>query len=89
MAINLPKDKHRAAIASIVRYFQEKRDETIGHIAASGLLRLFLEDIGSSIYNKAIADVQQRMQMHVSDLDIDFHETEFQYWPNSRSQDSE
>ncbi len=80
MAIELPKDKHREAIASIIRYFQEEREEAIGHIAASGLLRFFLEEVGPSIYNKAVADVQQRMQMHVSDLDIEFHEEEFQYW---------
>jgi uncharacterized protein (DUF2164 family) len=80
MSIELPKDKHREAIASIVRYFQEEREEDIGHIAATGLLRLFLEEVGPSIYNKAVSDVQQRMQQHVSDLDIEFHEEEFQYW---------
>ncbi|WP_008319540.1 DUF2164 domain-containing protein [Leptolyngbya sp. PCC 6406] len=83
MSIELPKDKHREAIASIVRYFQEQREEEIGNIAATGLLSFFLEEIGPSIYNKAVADIQQRMQMHVSDLDIEFHEEEFQHWPQS------
>jgi uncharacterized protein (DUF2164 family) len=81
MAIQLPKDQHREALASIVRYFREHREEEIGHIAASGLLGFFLEEIGPSIYNKAVADVQARMQMHVSDLDLEFHEEEFQHWP--------
>jgi uncharacterized protein (DUF2164 family) len=85
MSIELPNDQHREALASIVRYFQEEREEEIGHIAASGLLRFFLEEIGPSIYNKAVADIQQRMQMHVSDLDIEFHEEEFQYWSKRRS----
>ena len=83
MSIELQKDKHREALASIVRYFQEQREEEIGNIAATGLLRFFLEEIGPSIYNQAVADVQQRMQMHVSDLDIEFHEEEFQHWPQS------
>ena len=86
MSIELPKNHHREAIASIVRYFQEHREEEIGNIAATGLLRFFLEEIGPSIYNQAVADVQQRMQMHVSDLDIEFHQEECQHWPKSERQ---
>lgn len=53
-------------------------------IQALALYRqFFLEEIGPSIYNQAVADVQQRMQMHVADLDIEFHEEEFQHWPQS------
>jgi uncharacterized protein (DUF2164 family) len=74
MSIELPKAIHKEAIASIIRYFRENREEQIGNIAASGLLSFFLEEVGPSIYNKAVADVQERMQMHVSDLDIEFHE---------------
>jgi uncharacterized protein (DUF2164 family) len=74
MSIELPKDIHKEAMASIIRYFHENREEQIGNIAASGLLGFFLEEIGPSIYNKAVADVQERLQMHVSDLDIEFHE---------------
>ncbi len=85
MSIELPNDQHREALASIVRYFQEEREEEIGHIAASGLLRFFLKEIGPSIYNQAVAVIQQRMQLHVSDLDIEFHEEEFQYWSKRRS----
>ncbi len=86
MSIQLPNDQHRQAIASIVQYFQEQRQEKIGNIAAADLRRFFLEEIGPSIYNKAVADVHQRMQMHVSDLDIEFHEEEFQHWPKSARQ---
>ncbi|MBW4549852.1 MAG: DUF2164 domain-containing protein [Aphanocapsa sp. GSE-SYN-MK-11-07L] len=83
MSIELPKDLRKQALDSIVRYFRENREEEIGNIAASGLLSFFLEEVGPSIYNKAVADVQARMQMHVSELDVDFHEQEFQYWPKS------
>jgi uncharacterized protein (DUF2164 family) len=81
MSIELPKDMRKEAVASIVRYFRENREEEIGNIAASGLLDFFIEEIGPSIYNKVVADILERMQMHVSELDIDFHEEEFQYWP--------
>ncbi len=81
MPIELPSEARQAAIASIERYFRENMDEKIGNIAAGGLLGFFLEEIGPSIYNKAVADVQERMQVRVAELDIEVHEDEFQYWP--------
>ena len=46
---------------------------------ASSLLSFFLKEIGPSIYNKAVADIQERMQIYVSELDIEFNEEEFQH----------
>ena len=80
LSIELSKDDRAQAIASIERYFREHRDEKIGNIAASGLLGFLLEEIGPSIYNKAVADVQERMQARVADLDFEVHEAEFGYW---------
>jgi uncharacterized protein (DUF2164 family) len=80
MSIELPKDIHKEAVTSIIRYFYKHREEEIGNIVAGALLDFFLEEIGPSIYNKAVADIQERMQIHVSDIDIEFHENEFQYW---------
>jgi uncharacterized protein (DUF2164 family) len=80
MPIELPDQARKEAIASIERYFRENMEEKIGNVAASGLLGFFLEEVGPSIYNKAVADVQERMQMRISELDIEVHEEEFQYW---------
>ncbi len=80
MPIELPKDAKKEAIASIERYFQENMEEKIGNIAAGALLGFFLEELGPLVYNKAVADVQERLQMRVSELDIEVHEDEFQYW---------
>ena len=80
MAIEIPKDARQQAIASIERWFSENRDEPIGNVAASGLLGFFLEELGPLVYNKAVADVQERLQMRISELDIEIHEDEFQYW---------
>jgi uncharacterized protein (DUF2164 family) len=80
MAIELPKDARQQAVASIERYFRENMEEKIGNIAAGGLLGFFLEEIGPVVYNKAVADVQERLQMRVAELDIEIHEDEFQYW---------
>jgi len=80
MTLELPKDARAQAIASIERYFRENMEEPIGNIAASALLGYFLEEIGPLVYNKAVADVQERLQMRISELDIEIHEEEFQYW---------
>ena len=80
MAIEIPKDARQQAIASIERWFRENRDEPIGNVAASGLLGFFLEELGPLVYNKAVADVQERLQMRISELDIEVHEDEFRYW---------
>lgn len=80
MSIELPKEAHKEAVASIERYFRENMEEKIGNIAAGALLNFFVEELGPSIYNKAVADVQDRLQQRVSELDIEVHEDEFQYW---------
>jgi uncharacterized protein (DUF2164 family) len=80
MSIELNKEARAQAIASIERYFRENMEEPIGNIAAGALLGFFLEEVGPSIYNKAVADVQERLQARVTELDIEVHEDEFQYW---------
>ena len=81
MTIELPKDVRAEAVQSIERYFEVHMEERIGNIQAAALLGFFLEEIGPSVYNKAIADAQERMQMRAMELDIECHEDEFRYWP--------
>lgn len=80
MAIELPKGTRDEAIASIQRYFEANMDERIGNIAAGGLLGFFLEEIAPVVYNQAVADVQERLQARVSEIDIEVHEDAFTYW---------
>ncbi|MEF7614488.1 DUF2164 domain-containing protein [Aquincola sp. MAHUQ-54] len=83
MAIELSKQVRQQAVDSIERYFREhlQLEEPLGNIAAGGLLNFFLEELGPSIYNQAVADVQERLQMRVAEIDIEVHEDEFGYWP--------
>jgi uncharacterized protein (DUF2164 family) len=78
--IELDKQVRQQAITSIERYFRENMDEPIGNVAASGLLGFFVEEIGPAIYNQAVRDVQERLQARLSELDIEVHEEEFDYW---------
>lgn len=80
MTIEISKVARKQAIASIEHYFQENMEEKIGNIAAGGLLSFFLEELGPIVYNRAVADVQERLQARVMELDIEVHEEEFQYW---------
>ena len=80
MAIELPKEARQEAIASIERWFQDERGERVGNIGAGALLNFFLEEIAPTVYNRAIADVQERLGARVAELDIEVHEDEFGYW---------
>jgi len=80
VTIELSKEVRQAAISSIERYFRENMEEPIGNLAAGALLGFFLEEVGPVIYNKAVSEAQERLQARVSELDIEVHEEEFQYW---------
>lgn len=80
MTIEITKEARKEAISSIERYFRENMDEPIGNLAAGALLGYFLEELGPLVYNQAVADVQERLQARISELDIEVHEDAFQYW---------
>jgi len=80
MAIEISKQARADAVASIQRYFQENMEEPIGDLPASLLLNFFLEEVGSVVYNKAVADAQARMQLRAADLTGELYVDEFQYW---------
>ena len=76
----MSKEARKQAVDSILRYYEENMDEPIGNIAAAALLNFFVAEVGPSIYNQAVLDVQQRLQERLQELDIEVHEEEFQYW---------
>ena len=80
MSIELNKEARALAVASIERYFKENLEERIGNVQAGALLGFFLEEIGPSIYNRGVADTQERVQARVMEVDIEVHEEEFRYW---------
>ena len=80
MSIELNKDARKQAVLSIERYFLDNMDEKIGNIQAAALLNFFVEEIGPSIYNQAVLEVQERLQTRIMEIDIEVHEDEFGYW---------
>lgn len=84
MTIQLSKESRAAAIASIERYHQENLVTRIGNIQAAALLHFFLEEIAPSVYNQAMATVQERLTARATEVDIECHEHEFTHWHKQR-----
>lgn len=84
MTIGLTKEARAAAVASIERYHEEAFSERLGNMAAGALLEFFLKEIAPFVYNQAVADVQERLQARIAELDIDCHEEELSYWRGKR-----
>jgi uncharacterized protein (DUF2164 family) len=74
MGIELDKDSRSEAIQSIQDYFAQKRDEELGNLEAGFLLDFFLEQIGPTIYNRAVSDAQALMQDKLIDIDGELFE---------------
>ena len=80
MTIEINDNNRQALVTSIQRYFQQNMDEPIGNLAAGALLSFFIEELGPLEYNKAVADVQGRLQARIAEIDLEVYEDEFQYW---------
>lgn len=80
MAIQISEPARKEAVTSVQRYFREHFPEPLGNLEADALLAFFLQEIGPVVYNQAVADVQERLQARVMEVDIEVHEAEFTYW---------
>ena len=85
ISIELSKQARADAIASLQRYFDENLSEPIGDMPAGLLLNFILEEIGPSIYNRAIEEAQSHLQQRVADLNGELYADEFQYWPKAEA----
>ncbi len=80
MPIELAREDRQQAVESIMRYFAEHMNERIGNVSAGALLGFFLEEIGPLVYNRAVADAQEKLLPSVQELDLEVHDDAFQYW---------
>ena len=83
MTSEINDHNRQGLIASIQRYFQENMDEPIGNLAAGALLTFFMKELGPLVYNKAVVDVQNRLQARIAEIDLEVYEDEFQFWNKS------
>ena len=80
MTITLKPETQARFIVSIKRFFAETLDDDIGDLKASLLLEFVLREMGPSIYNRAVADAQARIQDMVLELDSSCYEADLGYW---------
>ena len=80
MSIELSRETQQVLTGSLQRYFKENMEEEIGNLTAGALLNFILAEVGPLVYNKAVADVQQRLQARIMEIDLEVYETEFEYW---------
>lgn len=78
--IEFEKEQKQKMIESIRQYFLEEMDEEIGDLKATLLLDFFMQEIGTSVYNKAIADATVYIQERAADMEGSCYEPEFSYW---------
>lgn len=80
MAISLSPDATTQLLASIKQFTAEHLDEEVGDLKARLFLEFCLAEIGSVVYNQAIADAQRHLLGVVNDLDALCYQPESTYW---------
>jgi len=83
--LELARDDHARAVASIDRYCREQLEAPLSNLAATALLDYVLREIAPLAYNAAVRDVQKRMLARVSELDSEVYADEFSYWRRADS----
>ena len=69
------KEANDKCIAEIITRVQDIDDpETVGEIAAQDLIDIVIENLGSEIYNKAIADACKLIDAKSADLTYELDE---------------
>ena len=80
MEIKLENDAEKKLVTSIQRYVSENLDTDIGELQSSLFLQFCIEEIGPSIYNKAISDAQTYMQERALDIENSCFAPDSTYW---------
>lgn len=60
--IDLSDDRKAELIHKIKQYFEAELDQEIGQFDAEFLLNFFTEELGSTIYNQALWDMQGQLK---------------------------
>ena len=85
MALTLPTETKKLALASIQRFCADELEVEVSDIQVNLLLAFFLKELGPSVYNKAVADAQVFLRDRLADLEATCYEPEFVYWPKGSS----
>lgn len=84
MAITLPPEARKQALASLRRFATEQLEVELGEIQAVALLDYFLAELAPTAYNAGVGDAQAVLRDRLADLEGCL-EPEFGYWPKGSS----
>ncbi len=70
--INLKKEEKVKLVSEIQRFFYTERDEEIGIIAAEDVLEFFMENIGKTVYNRALDDAKIWRMKRNEEIELDY-----------------
>jgi uncharacterized protein (DUF2164 family) len=84
MTIKLEQQTEEYLLKSIRQFFTEELDQEIGDLKARAVLEFCVREVAPSVYNQAIADAQQTLELAVADLGSVRYEPEFDYWKKRR-----
>ena len=76
-ALRLSREDREKAVASIRRYLADELDLEVGDLKAGFVLDFFLEELGPTVYNRAIAEARAYLEERVGDLEGVCHRPEF------------
>ncbi|GGA42689.1 DUF2164 domain-containing protein [Paenibacillus physcomitrellae] len=74
--VKLPKEQRDQMIRLIQQFFEEERGETLGDLAADGVLDFFMTRIGPYVYNQALADCRTLVGQRMVSLEEDIYALE-------------
>ncbi len=65
-------EERNGAVDKIITFFAEERDEEIGRIAAAEVLDMFLEMLGSKIFNTGLIEGKAWLKTKLTDMEVDY-----------------
>ncbi len=80
MTISLDKHQRTLLEASLAKYCEQDLNFEIGNLETAFLLDFILTEVGPSIYNQAVRDVQTRLLQRVNEIDAEVFTDETSYW---------
>ncbi|MBB36500.1 MAG: hypothetical protein CME88_18180 [Hirschia sp.] len=69
MMPDLSEERREALRDHLIRLFSSDFDETLTEFRADAVIDLMLKTLGPTVYNQAVQDVRQHLQIKLDDLD--------------------
>jgi len=67
----LSDEEKNLAKEELILFFENKRNEKIGIIAAEEIINFFLQSVGGKLYNKGVTDAKKAIENRIEELNFD------------------